>query len=415
MFAYTMRLDRPLKFVCCGLAALLTAGCEFNEPTYPVATERDQPPAMARAPVPIRAEALPVTARPAPTPVAIRPGVAPVTASQVPTPVAVRPEGATVMVRPASTAAAAVAPVVVGVDAALTPYRAVQTVSGPLRSVGSDSMDRLMQLWEAEFKKTHAEIAIRHEGKGSGTAMPALMKGLCDLGPMSRPVTAEEVASFDQRFDHPPTQVRVAVDALAVLVHPSNPIAKTGLSFQQLDAIFSSTHKRGSEDIVTWGQLGLTGQWADAPIAVYSRNKASGTYVFFREHVLNKGDYKTTNQELSGSEEVIKAVASDPFAIGFCSVGYVTPEVAAAPLSAAAGQSVIAPSRETAYSKQYPLARYFYLTVNYGPEQPLTPQVQEFIRFVLSRDGQTSVASEGLFPISATLAHEEMVKINLDH
>ncbi len=390
MIGHKARWNRSLILVCGAMAALLVAGCELEpaDTTHTLSTTASVQARPATRPAPVTVSA--VTAMPATVPL---PAPAPVT------------------VHPEPSAAAAV----LAVDAALPTYRAGQIVSGPLRSVGSDSMDRVMQLWEAEFKKTHAEIALRHEGKGSGTAMPALMKGLSDLGPMSRPVTADEVASFNQRFDHPPTQVRVAVDALAVLVHPSNPIARTGLSFQQLDAIFSSTRKRGgSEDVVTWGQLGLTGQWADAPITVYTRNKASGTYAFFRDHVLDKGVYKATNQELPSSDEVIKAVESNPFAIGFSSVGYVTPDVAAVPLSAAAGKSPISPSRETAYANQYPLARYFYLTVNCGKDQPLAPQVQEFVRFVLSRDGQNLVVKEGLFPVTAPLAQEELTKVGLN-
>jgi phosphate transport system substrate-binding protein len=300
------------------------------------------------------------------------------------------------------------------VDAALPAYKAGQIVAGPLRSVGSDSMDRVMQLWEAQFKKTHPEVVLRHEGKGSGTAMPALMKALSELGPMSRAVTADEVALFNQRFGYPPTQVRVALDSIAVFVHPSNPIAKKGLTFQQLDAIFSATRKRGAgEDITTWGQLGLSGDWASAPITVCSRNKASGTYAFFLEHVMGKGTYKTTNKELAGSEEVVGAVAQDQYAIGFSSMGYVTSQVAAVPLSGREGQPFIVPSAETVYSSQYPLARYFYLTVNASKDEPLKPQTQEFLRFVLSRDGQVLVAQEGLFPVKAGTAQEELARLGL--
>lgn len=305
-------------------------------------------------------------------------------------------------------------PATLRVDPAIPSYRAAQVVSGPLRSVGSDSMDRIMQLWEVEFKKTHPEIVVRHEGKGSGTALPALMKGLSDLGPMSRQITADESAAFTQRFNHAPTQLGVALDAIAVVVHPANPIAKNGLTFQQLDAIYSATRKRGGEqDITTWGQLGLTGPWANAPIVVCSRNKASGTYSFFREHVLKKGDFKPSNRELPGSKEVMDAVAADPNAIGFSSVGYVTPSVAGVPLSESAEQKAIAPTAEEVYANRYPLARYFYLTVNYDSSESLAPQTREFVRFALSAEGQTLVLKEGLFPLPAATTRAELAKVNL--
>jgi phosphate transport system substrate-binding protein len=169
----------------------------------------------------------------------------------------------------------------VNIDPALPEYRPVEGVSGNLKSIGSDTMNNEMTLWAEGFQAMYPNVQIEIEGKGSSTAPAALIAGTAHFGPMSRPMKAKEIDDFEKRFGYKPTAFRTSIDMLAVYVHKDNPIK--GLTFQQVDAIFSKTRKGGlDKDIRTWGDLGLTGEWADKPISLYGRNSASGTYGFFK-------------------------------------------------------------------------------------------------------------------------------------
>src|SRR5262249_20886160 len=155
-----------------------------------------------------------------------------------------------------------------------------------------------MTLWAEGFKKFYPNVEIEITGKGSGTAVPALIEGTATFGPMSREINAAEAGNFQKKFDYKPTSVPVAIDMLAIYVHKDNPIAERGLSCEHLDAISAKSRRRGyAKDITTWGDLGLNGKWKDEPIRLYGRNAASGTYVYLKEHVLQKGDYKDTVKE----------------------------------------------------------------------------------------------------------------------
>jgi phosphate transport system substrate-binding protein len=191
------------------------------------------------------------------------------------------------------------------VDAGLPSYQRVSGISGSLNSVGSDTMNNMMTLWAETFRKMYPNVKIQIEGKGSSTAPPALIAGTSQFGPMSRAMKSTEVDQFEAKYGYKPTQLGTSYDALAVYVNKDNPIAK--LSLAQVEAIFSKTRKRGyKQDITTWGQLGLTGDWANRPISLYGRNSASGTYGFFKEHTLKNGDYKNTVKEQPGSASVVQ-------------------------------------------------------------------------------------------------------------
>ena len=162
----------------------------------------------------------------------------------------------------------------VQVDPALEPYRAASGISGNLSSVGSDTLNNLMTLWSETFRKFYPNVKIQIEGKGSSTAPPALIAGTAQLGPMSRPMKGTEVDQFEKKYGYKPTQVRTAVDALAVFVNKDNPVKC--LTLAQVDAVFSKSRRAGfKEDVKTWGQVGLTGDWAGRPISLYGRNSAS--------------------------------------------------------------------------------------------------------------------------------------------
>jgi phosphate transport system substrate-binding protein len=273
-------------------------------------------------------------------------------------------------------------------------------------------MDRVMASAETGFQHFHPGLRIQHEGRGSSTAIPGLVEGMCDIGPMSRPTKPAEVTRFVERYGHAPVQLRVALDTLAIFVHPDNPIAHQGLTLAQLDAIFSSTRKSGyPSDVLTWGQLGLTSEWANAPINVHIRNQASGTHAFFREHVLGGGDYRKTDVEEPGSEMLVSAIARDRYAIGFSGIGYKTAGVCTVPVAARDGAAFLEASADNAYAGTYPITRGLYLTVNLDPASPPLPVLDEFLRFMLSREGQQIVADEGFYPLSGHLAATELSKL----
>src|SRR5262245_11050574 len=166
-------------------------------------------------------------------------------------------------------------------------YQSTSGVSGTVKSVGSDTINNLMTLWAEDFRKIYPGVKIEIEGKGSSTAPPALIQGSAQFGPMSRAMRPAESDQFEAKYGYKPTQVRVAVDALAVYVHKDNPLKCVSLA--QLDGIFSITRNSGSPDIATWDKLGLTGEYAGKPISLFGRNSASGTYAYFKEAAMGNG------------------------------------------------------------------------------------------------------------------------------
>ena len=299
------------------------------------------------------------------------------------------------------------------VDPALGSYeRAAGEVSGSLKCVGSDTMNNLVSLWAEGFKKFYPSVREAIEGKGSASAPPALTEGTCTFGPMSRDMKPSEVDAFKEKHGYPPVMVPVAIDMLAVFVHKDNPLA--GLSLQQVDAIFSKNRTGGAKDeIRTWGDLGLEGEWKDKPISLYGRNATSGTYGYFTEHALFKGDFKPTVKEQPGSSAVVQAVASDRFAMGYSGIGYRTADVRVVPLSAKTGAAFVEANPKFAYSGEYPLSRFLYLGVNQKPGTALDPLRREFLRYVLSGTGQGDVKKDGYLPVTAVVAKRALSSVGV--
>ena len=199
------------------------------------------------------------------------------------------------------------------------------------------------------------------------------------------------------------------MDALAVFINKDNPIK--GLSLKQVDAIFAKNRRRGNpEEIATWGQVGLTGDWVNRPISLYGRNSASGTYGFFKKVAMKKGDYKNSVKEQPGSASVVQSVSVDRFGIGYSGIGYKTASVRALPLSES-GTNYMEASAENALAGEYPLARFLYIYVNKAPGKPLDPMTQEFLRMVLSKEGQQIVVKDGYFPLASSVIQEDLGKI----
>jgi phosphate transport system substrate-binding protein len=298
-------------------------------------------------------------------------------------------------------------------DTSLPPYeKTTSEVAGTLTCVGSDTMNNLVALWAEGFKRSYPGVREGIEGKGSASAPPALTEGACSFGPMSRDWKDSEIDSFKQRHGYAPTVIPVAIDMLAVFVHRDNPLER--LTLQQVDAIFSKNRNGGlTTNIGTWGDLGLEGPWRERALSLYGRNATSGTYGFFKEHALFRGDFKPTVKEQPGSSAVVQAVASDRYAIGYSGIGYRTADVRPVPLASAAGATAFAPEAEFAYSGEYPLARFLYLSVNHRKDVPLDPLRREFVRYVLSGSGQADVIKDGYLPITAAIARRGLESVGI--
>jgi len=302
----------------------------------------------------------------------------------------------------------------VAVDPALPEYAPAQGVAGNIKSVGSDTMNNQMTLWAEGFRAFYPSVQVEIEGKGSSTGPVALIAGTAQFAPMSRPMKAKEEDDFEKKFGYKPTALATSIDMLAVFVHKDNPIARTGLTLQQLDAIFSKNRKGGlKDDVKTWGELGLTGEWATKPISLYGRNSASGTYGYFKDVALFGGDFKDSVKEQPGSSSVVQGVASDKFGIGYSGVGYLTADVVAVPVSRDAGSEKVLPLPEHAYDGEYALARYLFVYVNHKPGSQLDPLRREFVRYMFSKEGQTNVLKDGYFPITAAVAKDNLALVGI--
>jgi phosphate transport system substrate-binding protein len=296
------------------------------------------------------------------------------------------------------------------IDSGIKPYVKLSGVSGTINSIGSDTLNNLITLWAEGFRKQYPNVKIQVEGKGSSTAPPALIKGTAQLGPMSRMMKSSEIDAFEAKFGYPPTPYPVAVDALALFVNKDNPIK--GLTLPEVDAMFSKSRRQGhAVDTIKWGQLGLAGDWATAPVSLYGRNSASGTYGFFKDHALKNGDFKDQVKEQPGSASVVQGISEDRYGVGYSGIGYTTSGVRMVPLAPKAGQSYIEPTQANTKNGSYPLWRHLYIYVNQTPGKPLSPIVKEFLTYVYSREGQSDVLRDGYFPIDAVLAEKQLAKI----
>lgn len=291
------------------------------------------------------------------------------------------------------------------------PYQNVEGVAGVLTSVGSDTFANLMTYWSEAFMQRYPNVNVQVQAAGSSTAPTALIEATAQLGPMSRPMKSREMTAFEQNYGYKPTAVRVAIDALAVFVHEDNPLQ--GLRYRELDAVFSRTLRCGANSPVThWGQLGLTGRWAQRDIQRFGRNSVSGTYGYFKQKALCNGDFRNDVNEQPGSASVVQSVSTSLNAIGYSGIGYRTSGIRALPIAQGDGP-FIAATKANAANGSYPLARYLLIYVNKAPGKPLPKLDAEFLRFILSSDGQQMVDKDGYVPLPAAVIARELAALGL--
>jgi phosphate transport system substrate-binding protein len=305
------------------------------------------------------------------------------------------------------------------VDPGITSYAGPASLKGSLVIAGSDTMYPLMVKLVSSFQQFHRSAKLGVEGGGTEKALmkfisdqSGIRRGDADVGAhqvsgsvglmaSSRPLTREERDDFRTRYGFEVTEVPIAMDAVALYVNKANPIQ--GLTLEQVDAIFGAERKRGvSDDISTWGQVGLKDEWERESIHLYGRGKDSGTRTFFIHTALLGGNLKSSITEEPGSASEILAISRDTLALGYAGIGFQTSFVRPVPLAEKTGMPYVPPSAEAAAQGSYPLGRPLYLYAKKDPSRELEPVILEFLKFVNSWEGQLTVAKSGLYPLPAT-------------
>jgi phosphate transport system substrate-binding protein len=285
-------------------------------------------------------------------------------------------------------------------DPKIPSYRLVSDLTGTLSFAGSDTMKPLADSWLAGFRQRYPGLTINKvETRGPDTGLAALLEHRTEIAAMSRRMTSEEISVFVKEYGYEPTEVPVANDALAIFVHKDNPI--TGLSFEELDAIFCRERRRGLDyAIETWGLVGLVDEWFEAPVRLYGRNGKSSTASLFREEVCKGGTLRPQLVDAPGSASVVLDLTRDPQGIGFSAIAYRASEVKPVPIAAVKGGRYVEPTFLTAMDGSYPLKRNLYLYIAKPPKASANPALTEFVRFTLSRQGQQLTLDHGYFPLS---------------
>ncbi|HEV2133477.1 MAG TPA: substrate-binding domain-containing protein [Terracidiphilus sp.] len=299
------------------------------------------------------------------------------------------------------------------VDAAIPAYQPVAHLVGSLRGVESNTVTNLMQLWIDGFTKIYPDVHFQVDIGGSGQGGPRLTAGSADFAFISREMMGRELAPYVEKLGRKPMDLEVSggsldvkafTDAVVFVVNKANPLDH--ISFDQLDAIYSATHNRGIKTpITTWGQLGLTGDWADKPIHTWGVEIPNGYDVFVNMRVLANGQWKDGIQSLPTVIPLSDKVGADQYAISYTGLAWDSnPNTKVLSLSIHNGGPYISPTFQTVASQAYPLSRVIYMFFNQQPDHPLNPLLLEFFRYILSRQGQQQIVKDGIFtPLPAAL------------
>ncbi|HUD43104.1 MAG TPA: phosphate ABC transporter substrate-binding protein [Dokdonella sp.] len=285
---------------------------------------------------------------------------------------------------------------------------AAEPLAGTLTSAGSDTLSALFAHWSRDFARAHPGVRIQEQGLGSTSAVLALVEGAADLGPMSRPMSAEEEALFERRHGHRPSRIVIAHDAVAVFVHPDNPLHTLDLA--QLDGIYAARPQCGGEPLRHWAEAGADGPLAARRILPIGRNAGSGTAAFFRDRVLCGGEYRADVVAWPGSGATVAAVGAQRAAIGYAPVGLVNAQVRTLALTPAHGAPVPIDA-QSVRSGRYPLSRALYVYYNRIPQRPMPVLRSAFLAYTLSSEGQAIVAEEGFIPLDADAAAAQRLQL----
>ena len=319
-------------------------------------------------------------------------------------------------------------------------YHPEQSVSGTIRIWGHGAYDRrrdfiggLVRAWERGFRRYQPRVRFRNHLVGTAAAIGSLYTGRGDLALMGREIWPPEIAAFTEVFGYPPTGIDVLTGsldvrnrdyALVVFVHKGNPIK--GLTLRQLRAAFAAPGASGSPPARTWGDLGLRGAWRNRPIHLYGLPISRGFARFFEQRVFQGGElWRPSLREFAdlkgsrgavtdGGQRMLDAMAGDPDSIGYAGLLYHNPQVRPVALAARDGEPYIEPTRDSVMDHSYPLRRLITMYLNRPPGRPVDPKLREFLRYVLSRQGQQAVLRDGrgYLPILAPAAARQLAKLN---
>ena len=295
-----------------------------------------------------------------------------------------------------------------------------------LNIVGSDTMDELVLGWAKLYRKQFPVISVTEDLRASGAGSPGLVSGKGELAPVAREMFPDEVKAFVDKFGYEPTPIRVATGSVGslgktaasvVLVDKDNPI--DCVSLPQLDAVYSKTRKLGYKEVSTWGDLGAKGAWASRAIHLYGLKPVNGIEQYFKMAAMDGGEYKdgiewAKSKGLTHAFTVAaKEMATQPGGLTYAMLANVTPNVKVLKVSANDGGTCHAPTVKNVYEHKYPFSRFVYIYVNKAPGKPLDPKVKEFLKVVLSKQGQQVVADERVFiPLQPEVVRDELAKLD---
>jgi phosphate transport system substrate-binding protein len=299
---------------------------------------------------------------------------------------------------------------VASAEQALRKYRPLWSLTGKLTVAGSGTLDEELLGFADSFQHIYRGVEVAVVKTGSAAAPSALLNGTAQIGTMPRLMTREESAAIEQKYGAPPVAFLVGLDALAIFVHPQNEVRC--LSLSQIDRIFSMNRLTGEgRAIATWGELGLSGDWRDRAIVAYGRRAGSITAEFFRNAVLGGDVLRSMVKTVDSGSVVVTEVGKDKFALGYSSIGFRNENVRAVPVTASGDEGCVAPDAENVARGRYPLTRSLYLYLLRTSDEHLTAVGAEFIRYILSRDGQLTLLETGLTPIGRDVQDMNMRKL----
>ena len=291
-------------------------------------------------------------------------------------------------------------------------------LTGRFKGASSDVLKVLVEKWFEKFKTYHPEVSLTISPPYAGSlGAIELVKGDLDFVFVSRELKPDDIKDFHAKFGYAPLSVPVsggsyrhfgALDAIAFYVNKDNPLEK--ITFDQLDAMYSSTLHRGGKPITRWGDLGLTGEWADKPVKLYGIKPWNGFEEFVRQRVLGVGDQRGEWREDITFEKTVfpmaKNVANDRYGIGYSGLAYIDAGVKVLPVIEKADGAALAPTYENVALATYPLSRLTFFNTNKAPGRPLDPALDELLRFILSREGQQVVLDQASYiPLRENQAH----------
>ena len=317
----------------------------------------------------------------------------------------------------------------VAVDPALPAYQAQPATppkgagyvlpDGSIRIAGTEVMTTLIESINARFAQTHPGTKFVLNLKGTSTAIPALTHGVTAFGPMGREVTWVENVPYSKIVGAPPLEIRVAhgsiddrkkANVLALFVNKSNPIDR--LTTEQAARIFGAGHPKG--DLTQWNQLDVKGELGKQPIHAYGARDDGGFGLYMLNYQLKGMRFRRGYERMAESAEIVKRVAEDTAGIGYAAISFATPEVKVIAVADQEGGDYSRGTAEEVSAGRYPYNRYVYFYVRRVPGQPVDPFVKEYLRLVLSKDGQQIVAAEanGYVPLNAREAAAELAKLD---